>query len=290
MQSSSNFILNRFFTKNMIKSLINECPDAYYFAVLRQYINNFTDKNHKQIISEIYKQLKKNYRNEYFYKNTLLNKLLFGIHSPNTTTALIEVPINKSKADFILINGKAVVYEIKTELDTFERLDSQLHDYFKAFPNVCVVTSEENIQSIEKKLTNSNVGIYMLTTNNTLKQIRPYLSDYSKLEHESLFKILRKNEYENIINHVYNKLPKVSDFEYYAECKKLFKQIDIIEAYNMSISEFKKRNKIDVNLIKNVPVELKSIMYFSKFKKDDFIKLNNFLSKGVSINDVFSIS
>ncbi|MBU5889902.1 sce7726 family protein, partial [Vibrio cholerae O1] len=77
-------------------------------------------------------------RNEYFYKNTLLNKLLLGKHSLNTTTAITEIPINKSKADFILINGKAVVYEIKTGLDSFERLESQIEDYFKAFVNVYV--------------------------------------------------------------------------------------------------------------------------------------------------------
>ncbi len=53
------------------------------------------------------------YRNEYFYKNTILNKLLLGRHSINTTTALSEMPIGKSIADFILLNGKGVVDEIK---------------------------------------------------------------------------------------------------------------------------------------------------------------------------------
>ena len=70
------------------------------------------EKTNGECISEIYQYLKKEYQNEYFYKNTLLNKLLLGIHSPRTTTALTEVPVGNSKADFILLNGKAVVYEL----------------------------------------------------------------------------------------------------------------------------------------------------------------------------------
>ena len=65
------------------------------------------------------------------------------MHSVNTTTALTEVAIAKSKADFVLINGKAVVYEIKTELDNLERLCSQIDDYYKAFDHVAVVTYEK---------------------------------------------------------------------------------------------------------------------------------------------------
>ena len=66
-------------------------------------------KTNGEIISRIYHYMGESYRNEYFYKNTLLNKLLLGVHKPTTTSALTEVPVGRSKADFILINGKAVV-------------------------------------------------------------------------------------------------------------------------------------------------------------------------------------
>ena len=86
-----------------------------------EFISEPYTKTYANIFEILYDRLKKEYRNEYFYKNTLLNKLLLGVHSTNTTTALAELPIGKAKADFVLINGKAVVYEIKTELDNFER-------------------------------------------------------------------------------------------------------------------------------------------------------------------------
>lgn len=291
MYDENNLILNRIFTKNTIKSFIDEHPNNFYYNIVERFVSDIKNKNHGQIISEIYKRLGSKYRNEYFYKNTLLNKLLLGIHSPTTTTVLIEVPVCRSKADFIMINGKATLYEIKTELDTIERLNSQLNDYYKAFPNVCVITCEDNLSLVEKKFGNTNVGISILTkTKNTIRQIKEYIPDYSKLEHRTIFRILRKSEYQNIIKLKFGELPNVSDFDYYEECYKMFTQIKIEDAYNMMIIELKKRNHIDVSLIKSIPSELRGIMYFSKFKEKDYKKLNEFLNKKIGDNHVLSIS
>lgn len=102
--------------------------------------------------------------------------MLLGIHSPKTTIALTEVPIAGSKADFILINGKAVVYEIKTALDNFERLEGQLEDYYKAFSRVVVVTAEQHYEELKKRLKDSPAGIYVLTSKGTLSIKRSRLN------------------------------------------------------------------------------------------------------------------
>ena len=117
--TENNIILNRLFTQNTFFDMVNANNDTYV-AVVQRFVNEPENKDNRNLISEVYKFMSKSYRNEYFYQNTLLNKLLLGKHSINTTTALAQVPICKSKADFVLINGKAVVYEIKTELDTFD--------------------------------------------------------------------------------------------------------------------------------------------------------------------------
>ena len=122
--TENNLILNRLFTQNVFFDMIDTNDNTTYGAVIQRFVNDYENKDNGALISEVYRFMSKSYRNEYFYQNTLLNKLLLGKHSINTTTALTQIPISKSKADFILINGKAVVYEIKTELDTFERLDT----------------------------------------------------------------------------------------------------------------------------------------------------------------------
>lgn len=277
MNTSKFLLLNRVFSRNTFKELMEEHTEETYAAAIKRYIDNPQEKNNQQIISEFYRQLKKNYRNEYFYKNTLLNKLLLGIHSPKTTTALTEVPVAKSKADFILINGKAVVYEIKTELDNFERLETQIKDYYKAFNYVSVVTAEVNNHTIEKILSDTPVGIYLLTDRNSLSERKKPVEYNNSLELDAIFKILRKNEYESILLTHYGNLPKVSQFNYYSECKRMFSKIDILEVYKLFVNVLKKRNRIDIDLYANVPYELKFLMYFCDLKKKDYKKLEIFL-------------
>lgn len=274
----NNSILNRVFTKNTFFELMSNNTSSVYCSVIKRYLINTDSKDNKMLISEVYRVMGKNYRNEYYYKNTLLNKLLLGKHSLRTTTALTEIPICKSKADFVLINGKAVVYEIKTELDTFDRLASQLNNYYKAFNHVCVVTCESNFQKIKELLEGTPVGIYILTDQNTISVRREPTTDNSKLDYDVMFRVLRKKEYENIIMGFYGALPKTTQVRYYRECYNLFKEINIDTVYKLMIKELKKRNKIDVQEYqKYVPYELKFLMYFSELKKDDYIKLDNFL-------------
>lgn len=278
VESTNSIVLNRFFTRNTFKQLIDEGSSATYSSVIRRYIMDESNKTNGECISEIYCYLKSNYQNEYYYKNTLLNKLLLGIHSPKTTIALTEVPIAGSKADFILINGKAVVYEIKTALDNFERLEGQLEDYYKAFSRVVVVTAEQHYEELKKRLKDSPAGIYVLTSKGTLSIKKEPIEYTAALSKTTMFKILRKGEYENIIKSVYGKLPKVTQFEYYRSCQVLFESLSIEEAYKLFTAEIKKRSKIEIDLYSKIPYELKFLTYFSNYRKEDYTRLLNFLS------------
>ena len=273
--------LNRIFTRHMLRQFMNGKTDNVYATVVKRYISNPNQKNNRQLISEIYCELKNNYRNEYFYKNTLLNKLLLGVHSINTTTALTEVAIAKSKADFVLINGKAVVYEIKTELDNLERLSSQIDDYYKAFDHVAVVTFEKNLVQLQKVLDNIDkpVGIYVLRKNGklgTVQKPQKYVEDLNK---EIIFKLLRKNEYEKIIGRYYGYLPEVSQFKYYTACKQLFLQIPLEESYLNVLKILKKRMQLEKEEFVKVPYELKFLTYFMELKCEDYQKLEMFLEQ-----------
>jgi hypothetical protein len=277
----NNVILNRLFTQNVFFDMVHDSDNTTYGTVIQRYVNDVEDKDNGTLISEVYRFMSKKYRNEYFYQNTLLNTLLLGIHSINTTTALTQIPISKSKADFILINGKAVVYEIKTELDTFDRLDTQLGDYFKAFNHVCVVTSECQYERAANLLADTPVGIYVLTRKNTIssKLKKEPIEDNSSLDYTAIFKVLHKREYEDILLQYYGALPIASQIFYYGECLKQFSQIPILEAYNMALKQFKKRNRILISEFEKVPYELKSLLYFSKLSKSDWQALNSFLSE-----------
>lgn len=281
METNKLSNLNRIFTRSMLRCFIEGNVNNVYSSVVRRYISDAEQKSNRQLISEIYSELKNNYRNEYFYKNTLLNKLLLGVHSVNTTTALTEMSIAKSKADFVLINGKAVVYEIKTELDNLDRLISQLDDYYKAFDHVAVVTYEKNLQQLQKLLDciTKPVGVYVLRKNGKLSTVRKPQRYTSDLDKEIIFKILRKSEYENIIVQRYGYLPEVTQFKYYSTCKKMFLQIPIEESYLLVLKILKKRMQLEKQEFVKVPYELKFLAYFMELTCDDYQKLENFLER-----------
>ncbi len=279
--NANNSILTRVFTQNSLKSFI--CPEeqgSILSSVVRRYhISYDINTKNETIISEIYQYLGKSYRNEYFYKNSLLNKLIIGAHRINTTTALTEVPVAKSKADFIMINGKAVVYEIKTELDSFDRLETQLSDYYKAFDHVCVVTSQEQSKELLSKFANTPVGVYVLSDRNTLQKVKEPEAYREKLDKEVIFKILNKPEYESIVLQIQNSLPDVTPVKYYRECKNILCNLSIDEMYDLFLKELKKRNKIEKIDLSSIPYALRFLVYFSKFQKSQIEELDEYLNK-----------
>lgn len=281
MAEDKSNMLNRIFTRNTLRQWIGLKAENTYVSVVKRYTEDPENKKNAELISEIYSELNNSYRNEYFYKNTLLNKLLLGVHSVNTTTALTEIPVAKSKADFILINGKAVVYEIKTELDNFERLENQLNDYYKSFNHVAVVTCKDNLKVLMKKieLLQKPIGIYVLQKNGRLSTVRKPKEYNNSLDANIMFKVLRKPEYEAILLKYYGETPNVSQFRYYTECKKMFLDIPILEAYGYVIGQLKKRNKIVKEDFVKVPYELKFLAYFMDLRSEDYSRLSLFLDQ-----------
>ncbi|WP_037586863.1 sce7726 family protein [Stenoxybacter acetivorans] len=281
--------INRVFTRGVIGDLLQNGTNEVFDYVVQRYVNDPEHKTHGEIISEIYAHLGKEHRNEYYYMNTLLNKLLIGIHSVNTTTALSQVRIGCHIADFVMINGEGRVYEIKSDLDNFGRLHDQLSDYFKAFSNVSVLTTIHEFERVERILAEQgdmgeSVGIYVVNDNNVRfnlkdrrypRQFDDYL-DHScikerraprqfdgYLDHSCIFKLLRKREYENVILQQFEGLPQVAPVFHFKACLEKFQQIPIKTAQDLAFKELKKRNKISKTAFESIQPELKSTVYFS---------------------------
>lgn len=275
MNVKTNYLLNRFFSRATISNLLKYNKDEIFERISKK------ETSHLETIQNVYQELSKTYRNEYFYKNTLLNKRLLGIHSVNTTTALTEIPVSRAKPDFILINGKAVVYEIKTELDNFDRLENQINEYYKAFNHVAVLTYEKNIEMAKRKIDEINkpIGLYILQKNVKIKTVIEPKEYNDDLDRDVIFSILRKREYESIIEKRFGSLPQVSQFDYYDVCRQLTEDIRLEQFYSDFLIELKKRNPINKELFAAVPYELKFLVYFMNFKPKDYDALAQFLQK-----------
>ena len=244
--------------------------------VVKRYTIDPETKSNGSLISEIYAYLGKQQRNEYYYMNTLLNKLLDGIHNVNTTTALSQVHIGHSIADFVMINGEGRVYEIKSDLDNFDRLYDQLKDYFRAFTKVSVLASIHELERTKQMLAKfgdmgESVGVYVLSADNTIfnrERSREPKEYPAMLDHSSIFKILRKYEYENVLLNYFGCIPKAKPVFYFRKCLDEFEKIPILDAQKLACQELKKRNRISIETFHSIQPELKAVIYFSGLSQE----------------------
>jgi len=267
--------INRVFTRGVLGGLLQNGYSEVFDYVVRRYVNDPEGKTHGELFSEIYAYLGQEKRNEYYYLNTLLNKLLVGIHSVNTTTALSQVRIGRHIADFVMINGEGRVYEIKSDIDNLDRLSDQLNDYFKAFSKVSVLSTLREFDSVSMLLDElgdmgNSVGIYGLNDDDTYfnRSVRREPKQFDRgLEHDSIFKLLRKSEYENVIKVRFGEIPKVPPVRHFRACLECFRLIPILEAQRLAIMELKKRNRITKTVFESIRRELKFVVYFSGLTK-----------------------
>lgn len=249
-------------------------PETFLTCVKR-YVRN-ENATVGEAISEIYHRMDREYRNEYFYKNTIFNQLLLQKHDLYHTAALTELPIGDSKADFIMINGRGVVYEIKTDLDNLSRLENQIHDYYKVFGYVYVVVGKKQLTHVKEFLKEEKVGIYELTGSGRLMCRRKAKYNRDDLSYSVMFQTLRKSEFESILLKHFHKLPKVNSFQYYRECLKWLEKINIITLQKDVMECLKSRTLLSVEnkFEELVPYELRFYAYFSKKLSCDYQKID----------------
>lgn len=279
MDKLYDYFINKVFTIPYIDKMIRGSgnKDTFLKCVSR-YVETKEGLTYGDAISRIYHYMDSSYRNEYYFKNTILNQLLLKKHDLYSTVALTELPIAESKADFIMINGSGIVYEIKTDLDNLNRLENQIADYYKAFKYVNVVVGHKQYDKIKEMLEDSTVGIFVMCKNGNLRCKKVAKCNDKNLSYETMFRILRKKEFESIILKHYGKLPEVNNFQYYRECLKWISQINVKTFQKDMLLCLKKRMQIVVEdtFEQKIPYELRFYAYFTKEKSNQYHIVNKF--------------
>lgn len=126
--------------------------DEVLFTPLNIDINDYESKyNFRDVFSSI---IMKYSRNE-----TVIKYHLSQLYIDNEDeTMLFEYSASNSRVDFARVNGYSYAYEIKTELDSLDRIKQQTQDYMKIFEYITVVTHIKHITKLRKEISR-NVGI-----------------------------------------------------------------------------------------------------------------------------------
>ncbi len=271
------------------KKLAMDNNQSAYIRQLKKYSNwgCIEPESKPQILQDLidysYELLVNNYRNEYVYKSTLLNDFVLKHHSLDNTIILNEFRINNSIADVVLINGTNKVFEIKTELDNLERLESQVIDYYKVFSEVNLVTHHSLYHKYAPFLQDT-VGILLYTEEGNIEEVKKAQVVRTFLDIKTMMATLRRAEYMKLVKSLVGFVPDATPVYMYTECLKVLLQFTPKEVQVAYQEILKQRISKEKNLLINEGVFSKSLNYSYynlKINKKSYITLNNNLNKKI---------
>lgn len=240
-----------------------EYDDYSYFNWLALQFDHkilSANKTYLDYLSYIYKILVKNYRNEYVYKNELINQWLLKKYGTKNTSYFNEYKVGGSIVDLAMFNGESKAFEIKSDLDTPSRLSKQMQDYMRTFDKCYIVIPKSKLYEY-KQYIRSNVGIILLVEENG--KISLYEERQAKQNSEfdkALFmQTMRTEEYCSIICGATGFIPALSRLDWYQECLRLFLDIPD-EVVKCEFLKLVKKRNIQTRFLRQYPVPIRQML------------------------------
>ncbi len=165
------------------------------------------------------------HRDEYIYRAAITQKILIGTHSLRTAAMLNEFRVGRSKADLVILNGTATVYEIKSERDSLARLASQVEDYRRVFARVNVIASEGHIPGVLDVVPN-DVGVMCLSKRYRISTVRKAQDCSARICPATVFESLRMAEGTTILRAMGERVPDVPNTQKHVAVRDLFTKLD----------------------------------------------------------------
>ena len=267
MGSKRNITLNKMrsyssiFSSTSFTRLLQYDDYSFIDSKVERYDKQKIGKNiitYYDYIRYAYNELRKQYRNEYIYKNTFINELLIKTYGVKDTIAINEFHVGNSIADIVLFNGTSKAFEIKTELDSDMRLSNQLADYTKIF-NECYIVTHESLVCKYLNVDKAIGIIELIEKPRSLKmrEIRPAIKNRN-IDPETIIRSIRTNEYKSIVKQYYGELPEMDSFNMFNICNKLIKEIPPEQLNDLFIEQLKTR-KSNTSFIKMFYKELRQV-------------------------------
>ncbi|SKO00917.1 Uncharacterised protein [Mycobacteroides abscessus subsp. massiliense] len=185
-----------------------------------------------------YGVLQREYRCEYVYKNEIITRAPADAHTMTGLRVFLSI------ADVAVAGGHgAAAYEIKTDLDSFARLELQLLSYSRCFEQVNVVTSPAKaMRAVET--TPVHIGVLTLDGEHALTVVREPAGGLGRLELAALFPILRKDELHTILQaHCGYTAPERPRADEYHTRYELFMALPLETAYPAFVAALQRRDQ-----------------------------------------------
>lgn len=216
------------------------------------------------------------HRDEYIYRAAISQKVLTGTHSLRTASMLNEFRTGSSKADVVILNGTATVYEIKSERDTLARLANQVENYKRVFARVNVIASEGHLEGVLKKVP-EDVGVVCLSKRYQISTVREAVDCPERICPVTVFESLRMAESIEILMSMGVTVPKVPNTQRHAVLRELFATLDPVALHVEMVRTLKRTRDLAPlgDFIDRLPKSLQAAALSVSVRRSDHLKLIN---------------
>lgn len=209
-------------------------------------------------------------RNEYIYRAAVTKNVLLGKHSLRTASMLTEVRAGSCKADLVILNGTASVYEIKSERDSLARLSNQITNYKRVFATVNVIVSEDHVDGVRRILP-SDVGIMKLTPRFQISQVREAVDAPERTCPISIFESLRSAEAIEVLKSLGITAPEVSNIERHGMLRSLFSNLNTVDVHREMVRVLRRSRSLATlgDLVTRLPSSLQAAALSISVRRSD---------------------
>lgn len=217
---------------------------------------------------------RKNYRNEYVYKSAITHKILLGHHSLRTAAMLSEFRVGSCRADTVILNGTSTVYEIKSERDNLDRLQTQIAAYRQVFAKVNIITGQNHLKEI-LAIVPLDVGILLLSDRFQISTIREAIDTLERIVPVAIFDSLRLHESQRILESMGMHCPAVANTQLHQTLRRRFANLEAHRVHACMVRVLRETRSLLplAELVEAVPSSLQATAFSTPLRRQDHARL-----------------
>lgn len=261
----------RIFAPAAIKELAGITEGRGLRNLLKQWLSTYGGPKNPRV-SEIYEaafaHLSQNQPAEYFYKNAVLQRNLLSRHGSKRSRVFFEFRAGRSKLDALIACDSMHAYEIKTELDHFRRLPTQIVDYQQRFAHVWLLSSEKQVARVEKQIP-VEVGIAYMSSRRKFEIVRRASVNVRQLQSDSILECLRRSEYLDVVREFGFSDSGMPNTLVFREAMKFARSLDPERVHAATLARLKERPKaLSVSALAGLPLCIRAAAVASHCSED----------------------
>ncbi|GGI15332.1 hypothetical protein GCM10007377_15370 [Galliscardovia ingluviei] len=249
---------------------------VYYKQTLTKLLRGYEDKTFRTVctllnnpnmplvdaLDQLYNIAEQSRRNEYYYQNQWFTQ--FAQHQ-TSVSVLRQNWAGRCVADLIdCERGEAI--EIKSDLDSFARLEHQIAQYFTGFTHVSVLAKDEKIRELcgllEHMPCGERVGVYAMHEAGDISAVREPRMVIKYLKQRTIYAMLHQKEVETLLAQRDPSFQPCNSYERYEHYYQKFSTTSVLVNQRDMTRIITERSRRNINAIKTLPPSVWSAAYF----------------------------